>query len=88
MRLISRVVEPEETTWDDGYRVLQVCDAGERVDVCVNVVCELLVAHAGEAIAVVFDCGGGDLDFEVYCVDQGYGGTWGNVVVRSKSSRQ
>jgi hypothetical protein len=53
------VVEAQESTGKDGYRVLAVRDAGERLDVGIDVICEVLITNARRAVYESLELGAG-----------------------------
>lgn len=70
MSFRRRVVESKTTTWDNRDGVFQVGYSGERIEVGVDVVCELLVTDSGETISVERDCCAGNLSVDKHCIDE------------------
>jgi hypothetical protein len=52
-------VEAQESTGKDGHRVLAVRDAGERLDVGIDVICEVLITNARRAVYESLELGAG-----------------------------
>ena len=87
MDLARRVVEAEETSRENGDRVLHVVDVRDRGErgVRVDVVRERLVSDAGEAVSDVRDLRVGDVQWDIDGVQQRYRGACAEALLGQRN---
>lgn len=79
MYLAGGMVEAEEAAGQDGDEVLLIVDVRDAEPERVDVVREVLVPDAREAVPDEAHGGGGDLQVEVYGVEEGDGSALGRI---------